>query len=100
MQAVRHALGGLFLEQGRVEEAETLFKQDLGFALDYPRRKAKLNNVWGLQGLYECFTRLGKSQEVAFIKPAWDMSLETADIPVNASCFCRTSTVAKDECCS
>lgn len=44
------ALGGLLLEQGRVEEAETLFKQDLGFALDYSRRKAKLNNVWGLQG--------------------------------------------------
>lgn len=96
MQPVRHALGGLLLEQGRVEEAETLFKQDLGFALDYPRRKAKLNNVWGLQGLYECFTRLGKSQEAAFIQPARDIALASADIPVNVSCFCRTSTVAKD----
>ncbi|KAJ6008797.1 hypothetical protein N7499_001155 [Penicillium canescens] len=100
MQPVRHALGGLLLEQGRVEEAEILFKQDLGFAQDYPRRKAKLNNVWGLHGLYECFTRLGKSQEAAFIQPARDIALASADIPVNVSCFCRTSAVAKDGCCS
>lgn len=100
MQPVRHALGGLLLEQGRVEEAETLFKQDLGFAQDYPRRKAKLNNVWGLHGLYECFTRLGKSQEAAFIQPARDIALASADVPVNVSCFCRTSAVANDDCCS
>ncbi|KAF3026939.1 hypothetical protein E8E15_003168 [Penicillium rubens] len=91
MQPVRHALGGLLLEQGRVEEAETLFKQDLGFSLDYPRRKAKLNNVWGLHGLHECFTRLGKSQEAAFIQPALDIALACADVPVKVSCFCRTS---------
>ncbi|KAJ9488416.1 hypothetical protein VN97_g4891 [Penicillium thymicola] len=83
MQPVRHALGGLLLEQGRVEEAETLFKEDLGFAVDYPRRKAKLNNVWGLHGLYECFTRLGKIQEAAFIQPARDIALATAEIPLN-----------------
>jgi tetratricopeptide (TPR) repeat protein len=100
MQPVRHALGGLLLEQGRVEEAETLFKQDLDFALDYPRRKAKLNNVWGLHGLYECFTRLGKSQEAAFIQPALDIALACADVPVKVSCFCRTSAVTKAGCCS
>lgn len=100
MQPVRHALGGLLLEQGRVEEAETLFKQDLGFAQGYPRRKAKLNNVWGLHGLFECFTRLGKSQEASFIQPAHDIALASADVPVNVSCFCRTSAVAKDGCCS
>ncbi|KAJ5205770.1 Tetratricopeptide TPR2 [Penicillium cf. griseofulvum] len=99
MQPVRHALGGLLLEQNRVEEAEVLFKQDLGFAPDYPRRRAKLNNVWGLHGLYECFIRLGKTTEAAFIKPAHDIALASADIPVNVSCFCRTSAVEKDGCC-
>ncbi len=59
MQPVRHALGGLLLEQNRVEEAETLFKQDLGFALDYPRRRAKLNNVWG----YMAYTNASQSLE-------------------------------------
>lgn len=100
MQPVRHALGGLLLEQNRVEEAETLFKQDLGFALDYPRRRAKLNNVWGLHGLYECLTRLGKTAEAAFIQPACEIALASADIPVNVSCFCRTSAVGTDGCCS
>jgi tetratricopeptide (TPR) repeat protein len=100
MQPVRHALGGLLLEQGRVEEAEPLFKQDLGFALDYPRRRARLNNVWGLQGLHECFTRLGKTAELAFIQPGHDIALASADIPVNVSCFCRTSVVRSTECCS
>ncbi|CDM37339.1 hypothetical protein DTO013E5_7544 [Penicillium roqueforti] len=99
MQPVRHALGGLLLEQNRAEEAEVLFKQDLGFALDYPRRRAKLNNVWGLHGLYECLTRLGKTTEAAFIEPARDIALASADIPVSVSCFCRTSAVEKDGCC-
>ena len=90
----------LLLEQGRVVETETLFKQDLGFALDYPRRKAKLNNVWGLHGLHECFARLGKSQEAAFIQPALDAALACADVPVKVSCFCRTSAVTKAGCCS
>ncbi|KAJ5375173.1 hypothetical protein N7517_007179 [Penicillium concentricum] len=98
MQPVRHALGGLLLEQNRVGEAEALFKQDLGFAMDYPRRRAKLNNVWGLHGLYECLTRLGKTAEVALIEPARDIALASADIPVSVSCFCRTSA-EKDTCC-
>jgi tetratricopeptide (TPR) repeat protein len=99
MQPVRHALGGLLLERNRVEEAEVLFKQDLGFDPDYPRRRAKLNNVWGLHGLYECLTRLGKTTEAAFIGPTRDIALASADVPVNVSCFCRTSAVQKDGCC-
>ena len=100
MQPVRHALGGLLLQQNRVEGAETLFKQDLGFALDYPRRRAKLNNVWGLHGLYECFTRLGKTTEAAFIQTSHDIALASADIPVTVSCFCRTPAVGTAECCA
>lgn len=40
MQPVRHTLSGLLLEQNCVDEAEMLFGQDLGFAKDYPRRRA------------------------------------------------------------
>lgn len=101
MQPVRHALGSLLLEQGRINEAETLFKQDLGIAVDYPRRRAKLNNVWGLQGLHESLTRLGKTAEVAFIQPAYGIAIASADIPVNISCFCRTTSAVKSaDCCS
>ncbi|PYI14841.1 hypothetical protein BO99DRAFT_449192 [Aspergillus violaceofuscus CBS 115571] len=99
MQPVRHALGGLLLEQDRVAEAEVLFREDLGYANDYPRRRAKLNNVWGLHGLYECFTRQGKTDEAAFIQSARDIAVATADVPVKASCYCRVSAVGKKQCC-
>ncbi|RAH48762.1 cytoplasmic protein [Aspergillus brunneoviolaceus CBS 621.78] len=99
MQPVRHALGGLLLEQDRVAEAEVLFREDLGFAKDYPRRRAKLNNVWGLHGLYECFTRQGKTDEAVFIQSARDIAVATADVLVRASCYCRVSAVGEKQCC-
>ncbi|PVH72103.1 hypothetical protein DL98DRAFT_611961 [Cadophora sp. DSE1049] len=99
MQPVRHALGALFLEQNRVQEAESLYKEDLGFAEDYPRRRAKLNNVWGLHGLYECFMRSGKTGEAAFIRASKEIAEASADIPLKASCFCRTSVTEQGACC-
>jgi len=45
MQPIRHALGGLLLEQGNLLEAEVVFREDLTF---HPR------NPWGLQGLIQC----------------------------------------------
>lgn len=47
MQPIRHALGGLLLEQGRVEEAEEVFRKDLTI---HP------NNPWALVGLIKCLT--------------------------------------------
>ncbi|KAF7168899.1 hypothetical protein CNMCM5623_001805 [Aspergillus felis] len=80
MQPVRHALGGLLLEQNRVGEAEAVFREDLGMARDFPRRRAKLNNVWGLRGLYECFTRSGKVDEALFIQSSRDAALASVDV--------------------
>ncbi|KAK5715780.1 hypothetical protein LTS12_027785 [Elasticomyces elasticus] len=45
MQPVRHALGGLLIEQGRVDQAEDVFREDLGMKAGFPRRKARLNNT-------------------------------------------------------
>jgi tetratricopeptide (TPR) repeat protein len=45
MQPIRHALGGLLLEQGQINEAEVVFRKDLGF---HPR------NPWALVGLIQC----------------------------------------------
>ncbi|GFF82896.1 hypothetical protein IFM47457_05960 [Aspergillus lentulus] len=100
MQPVRHALGGLLLEQNRVGEAEVVFREDLGMARDFPRRRAKLNNVWGLHGLYECFTRSGKIEEALFIQASRDIALASADVPVTTSCYCRRSAVEETRCCS
>ncbi|KAE8355141.1 hypothetical protein BDV28DRAFT_146432 [Aspergillus coremiiformis] len=101
MQPVRHALGGLLLEQNRVPEAEQIFREDLGLARDFPRRKARLNNVWGLHGLHECLVRSGKLEEALSIQVQRDIAVASADVPITTSCYCRLSAVRKAEtCCS
>ncbi|KAF7594837.1 hypothetical protein BBP40_008167 [Aspergillus hancockii] len=101
MQPVRHALGGLLVEQNRIAEAETVFREDLGLAKDFPRRKARLNNVWGLHGLHECLVRSGKFEEALSIQVQRDIAVGSADVPITASCYCRLSAVGKvDTCCS
>ena len=45
MQPIRHALGGLLLEQGLVQEAEEVFRKDLEL---HPK------NPWALVGLIQC----------------------------------------------
>lgn len=99
MQPVRHALGGLLLEQGRVGEAERVFKEDLGFAAGFPRRRAHLNNVWALHGLHECLVRSGKADEALYVEGPLDIALASADVPINVSCFCRVNNGEKNGCC-
>ena len=99
MQPVRHALGGLFLEQGHIQEAERVFREDLGLAKDFPRRRAKLSNVWGLHGLHECFTLAGKVDDAIFLKAPLDVALASADVSVSASCYCRLSAQADGKSC-
>lgn len=99
MQPVRHALGGLLLEQGRVEQAEDVFREDLGMKDGFPRRKARLNNVWGLHGLHECFMKLGKVDQAQCIEPARDVALGGADVDITTSCYCRLTAVGEPRCC-
>lgn len=93
MQPTRHALGALLLEQGQSEEAEKLYLEDLGLSKTHPRRKARLNNVWGLHGLYESLTRNGKHEEARKMRLQRDIAVASADVPIGASCFCRVSAV-------
>ncbi|OQE44260.1 hypothetical protein PENCOP_c002G08233 [Penicillium coprophilum] len=99
IQPSRHALGALLLEQNHVEDAELVFREDLGFQPGFPRRRARLNNVWGLHGLYECFVRSGKESEALFIRTQRDVAMASADISVNASCFCRLSNLVDEGGC-
>ena len=94
MQPARHALGALLLEQGKIAEAEAVYRADLG--LDHTLRRAcqHPNNVWSLHGLHECLMKLGKSAEAIIIKKTLDIALARADVPVKASCFCRLKAVA------
>lgn len=108
LQPTRHALGALLLEQGHLEEAELVYREDLGLSDSLPRRKARLNNVWGLHGLHECLTKAGKIGEAKAIGIQKELALASADVPIAASCFCRLSAsqgtnglqLEKSECCA
>ncbi|MGH9175854.1 MAG: tetratricopeptide repeat protein, partial [Vicinamibacterales bacterium] len=50
MQPTRHALGALLLEQGHVEEAEAVYRADLGLDDSLPRSCQHPENVWALHG--------------------------------------------------
>jgi tetratricopeptide (TPR) repeat protein len=89
MQPARHALGALLLEQGHVEEAEAVYRSDLGFDGKLSRACQHFENVWSLHGLYECLTRRGDTVEAPLIKSRLDLALARAEVPVRASCLCR-----------
>jgi len=94
MQPTRHALGALLLEQGCVEEAETIYRADLGLDGILPRACQHPENVWSLHGFYECLVRLGKHTEAGIIKQRLEIATAWADVPIKSSCFCRMQTAA------
>jgi tetratricopeptide (TPR) repeat protein len=89
MQPTRHAYGALLLEQGRVEEAAKVYAADLGVDNTLPRALRHPNNIWALQGYYECLMRLGRIDEARQIEPQLFKAVKIADVPILSSCFCR-----------
>ena len=96
MQPARHALGALLLEQGHAEEAEAVYRADLGLDGSLARSSQHLENVWSLHGLHECLTRRGATAEAAIIKQRLDLAQARADVPIKASCFCRQIAMAAE----
>jgi tetratricopeptide (TPR) repeat protein len=80
MQPVRHALGALLLEQGRVEEAESVYREDL---------RLHPGNGWALHGVAECLRRTQRDHEAKEAKAAFRDAWARADITIRASCYCR-----------
>ena len=96
MQPVRHALGALLLEQGRVEEALQAYRADLGLDNTLSRASWHLDNVWSLHGYVECLKQLGRDEEAAAAQTRLDLAMARADVPITASCFCRVG----ERCCN
>lgn len=81
-QPVRHALGALLLEQGKVEEAEKVYRRDLEI---HP------GNGWSLHGLAEALRRNGQEDEAKKVEAQFAKSWSRADVRLTSSCFCRAS---------
>ncbi|MFI8193734.1 hypothetical protein ACIF8T_34010 [Streptomyces sp. NPDC085946] len=90
MQPTRHAYGALLLEQGRIAEAEAVYRADLGLDDTLPRPLQHPGNVWALHGFHECLTRTGRTGEAALVAQQLKLAAALADVPVRSSCFCRT----------
>lgn len=97
MQPVRHALGALLLEQGRVEEALEAYREDLGLVAGVSRPLQHPDNVWALHGLVECLERLGRSAEAAPFRQRLVLAQARADVVIESSCFCRVESDATGE---
>ncbi|MGW0737041.1 hypothetical protein [Streptomyces sp. NPDC002851] len=94
MQPTRHAYGALLLEQGRVAQAEAVYRADLGLDGTLPRALQHPGNVWALHGLHECLERQGKTGEAQIIGQQLKIAAALADVPIEASCFCRLEAVS------
>jgi tetratricopeptide (TPR) repeat protein len=93
MQPTRHALGALLMDAKKFEEAETVYRADLGLDDTLPRPCQHPKNVWSLHGLDECLKRRGETLERRHIKLLLDQALARAEVPIRASCYCRSKAV-------
>ena len=94
MQPARHALGALLLEQDEVEEAEAVYRADLGMDESVIRARRHPENVWSLHGLHECLRRQNKKTQADMIEPRLTLALARADVPIQSSCYCRLKPVS------
>ncbi|MEM8632892.1 MAG: tetratricopeptide repeat protein [Pseudomonadota bacterium] len=95
MQPPRHALAALLLDQDRFEEAEPVYRADLGLDDTLARACQHPRNVWALHGLHECLQRRGETAEILHIRQLLDQAVARSEVPVRSSCYCRTKIAAE-----
>lgn len=98
MHPPRHALAALLAEQGHHDEAEAVYRADLGFDGSVPRPCRHPDNVWALHGLLECVERRGGGDgggdEAALLRQRLSLAQARTDFPITAACCCRGKPIA------
>ena len=89
MHPPRHALGALLLEQGHYEEAEEVYRADLGLNDTVPRCGQHKNNVWALHGIVECLKERNGEMEFNKLQGLLAEALSKTDLTITSSCCCR-----------
>ena len=80
MQPVRHALGALLMESGRLEEAESVFNEDL---------KRHPGNGWSLSGLERIYSAQNRDENAKNISSMLENWRNRADVWPDSSCYCE-----------
>jgi tetratricopeptide (TPR) repeat protein len=96
MQPARHALGALLFEQGRLAEAEAVYREDLGLGGNMRRATVHPDNVWALKGLHDCLAARGENVEIVQVKQRLDLAQARTDTPIRASCGCAQAAMAAE----
>lgn len=91
MHPPRHALAALLAEQGHFEEAEQVYRTDLGLNDELQRCAHHPKNVWALHGLVECLRQRDKANELEGLEEKLNGALSKTDVAITSSCLCRTS---------
>ncbi|MBS0531759.1 MAG: hypothetical protein JSS22_20570 [Proteobacteria bacterium] len=99
MHPPRHALAALLAEQGHYEEAEDVYRDDLGLSGRVQRCAQHPDNVWALHGLAECLQQRGDVDELAVVKRKLASAMAFTDVPITSSCMCRTSARSEPSGC-
>jgi hypothetical protein len=82
-------LAAPLMEQEQFDEAEHVYRADLGLT-DTPSRPGQHpGNVWALHGLHECLMRRGMDGDAVHVKQRLDIVVARADVEIGSSCFCR-----------
>lgn len=104
MHPPRHALAALLMEQGHYEEAEGVYRDDLGMTDRIQRTTQHPDNVWSLHGLVECLQRRGETQELPALEAKLAKAMAKVDVPITSSCMCRTkvyqAAAQPKDCCA
>ncbi|XAL98178.1 hypothetical protein OT109_11275 [Phycisphaeraceae bacterium D3-23] len=87
MLPVRHALGALLMADGKYEEAEQVYREDL---------QRNRNNGWGLLGLQQSLLAQGKNEEAAALEGRVETAWADADERPTSSCYCEPGAVAAE----
>src|SRR6202020_2352423 len=82
MHPPRHALAALLAEQGHYDEAEGIYRDDLGLSGRIQRCTQHPDNVWALHGIVECLEQRGETQERAALRKKLDDALARVDVPI------------------
>jgi len=91
MQPTRHALGALLIQTGAYSEAEAVYRADLGLDATLPRPSQHPRNVWSLHGLDECLAHRAETTERPHIRQQLAQAMARSEVPITASCYCRTT---------
>ncbi len=89
MHPPRHALGALLLQRGRLEEAEAVYRADLGYTDEIARCSQHPDNLWAMHGLLECVRENRDSKEAQILEQKLGFALARADVAITSSCYCR-----------